>query len=44
MIVAADQLRIKLATIVELDAYLLRLADDVIIGQHIAFFGVDDNA
>jgi hypothetical protein len=44
LFIAADQFGIKFTAIVQLDADLLRLIDDVIIGQHVAFRCVDDDA
>lgn len=44
LFIAPDQFGIELTAIVQLDADLLRLIDDVVIGQHIAFRRVDDNA
>lgn len=44
LFIAADQFGIKFTTIVQLDADLLRLIDDVVIGQHVAFRCVDNDA
>ena len=43
LFIAADQFGIEFTAIVELDADLLRLINDVIIGQHVAFRCVDDD-
>lgn len=44
MLIAADQLGVQLATVVQLYADFIGVVDDVVVGQHIAFGGVDDHA
>lgn len=43
LVVAADKLSVELTAIVKLDADFLRLIDDVIIGQDVAFGGINDD-
>jgi hypothetical protein len=44
LVIAADQFGIKFAAIVQLDADFIGLADDVIVGQNIAFCRINNDA
>ena len=43
LVVAADKLSVELTAIIKLNADFLRLIDDVIIGQDVAFGGINDD-
>ncbi len=44
LLIAADQLGVQFAPVVQLHADFIGVVDDVIVGQHVAFGGVDDDA